>query len=127
MRACLQSLAVVCVTLGVAACSHGAAAATPTAPTATAPTPPQAPTAPPAPTTTSQITLSDDFSGRRLLPDDNWWNEDISAAPVDAQSDAFITFVGRTRTLHPDFGPSPFGIPYAGVGAGEARVPVAFV
>jgi hypothetical protein len=71
--------------------------------------------------------LGDDFSGRRLFPDDNWWNQDVSAAPVDAQSDAFINFIGRTRTLHPDFGPSPYGFPYVGVGANEPRVPVTFV
>ena len=34
---------------------------------------------------------------------------------------------GRTRTLHPDFGPPPFGIPYVGVGGGEPRTPVTFV
>jgi hypothetical protein len=62
-----------------------------------------------------------------LFPSDNWWNQDISAAPIDADSEAFIDFIGRTRTLHPDFGPPPYGIPYVGVGGGEPRVPVTFV
>jgi hypothetical protein len=62
-----------------------------------------------------------------LFPSDNWWNQDISAAPIDADSEAFIDFIGRTRTLHPDFGPPPYGIPYIGVGGGEPRVPVTFV
>ena len=72
------------------------------------------------------VQLTDDFGGRRLLPDDNWWNLDISNAPVDPQSSAYIDFIGRTRTSHPDFGPPPYGIPYIGVGAGQPRVPVTF-
>lgn len=71
--------------------------------------------------------LNEDFGGRALFPPSNWWNQDISAAPVDANSDAFITFIGRTRRLHPDFGPPPYGIPYVGVGGTQPRVPVAFV
>lgn len=56
-----------------------------------------------------------------LFPPDHWWNADISAAPVDLNSDAFINFIGPTRTLHPDLGgdtgeapPNPliYGIPY---------------
>jgi hypothetical protein len=27
------------------------------------------------------VQLADDFGGRRLFPDDNWWNLDISSAP----------------------------------------------
>lgn len=54
-----------------------------------------------------------------LFPPNNWWNADISAAPVDAGSAQYITFVGATRGLHPDFGDdaSPgsvqgYGFPY---------------
>ena len=41
-----------------------------------------------------------------VFPADNWWNTDISAAPVDANSASFIAFInnGGTRRLHPDFG-----------------------
>ncbi len=39
-----------------------------------------------------------------LLPSDNWWNQDISQAPVDPKSATFISFIGATRRLHPDFG-----------------------
>jgi hypothetical protein len=39
-----------------------------------------------------------------LFPPDNWWNTDISAAPVDPGSAAFIQFIGPTKGLHPDFG-----------------------
>ena len=72
------------------------------------------------------VQLSDDFGGRRLFPDDNWWNLDISNAPVDPQSSAYIDFIGRTRSSHPDFGPPPYGIPYVGVGSGQPRVPITF-
>jgi hypothetical protein len=75
----------------------------------------------------STVLLADDLSGRRFFPSDNWWNQDISSAPVDPQSNAFIDFIGRTRASHPDFGPPPYGIPYVGVGSTQARVPVTFV
>ena len=41
-----------------------------------------------------------------LFPRDNWWNLDISAAPVDPASASYIAFInnGSTRTFHPDFG-----------------------
>lgn len=76
---------------------------------------------------TSVVRLADDFGGRQLFPSDNWWNQEITNAPVDARSDAYIDFIGRTRTAHPDFGPPPYGIPYVGVGGTEARTPVTFL
>lgn len=39
-----------------------------------------------------------------LFPPNNWWNTDISAAPVDPNSAAFIQFIGPAKGLHPDFG-----------------------
>lgn len=39
-----------------------------------------------------------------LFPPGNWWNVDVSAAPVATNSAAYITFVGATKGLHPDFG-----------------------
>jgi hypothetical protein len=73
------------------------------------------------------VVLNDDFGGRQLFPPDNWWNQNIASAPVDAQSDAYINFIGRTRTAHPDFGPPPYGIPYVAVGGTQPRVGVTFV
>ena len=102
-------------------------------PAPTAPTPEPASTTPPAvpaptpPAASTAVTLNDDFGGRRLFPDDNWWNQEITNAPIDPQSAAFIDFIGRTRALHPDFGPPPYGMPYVGVGGGEPRTAVAFV
>jgi hypothetical protein len=110
------------------ACNHATTTpATPTNPTTSALPPAATPAPPMTPTTSTAVQLNDDVGGRGLFPSDNWWNQDISSAPLDPQSDAFINFIGRTRALHPDFGPPPYGIPYVGVGAAETRVPVTFV
>jgi hypothetical protein len=67
-----------------------------------------------------------------LFPSDNWWNADVSAAPLDPNSAAFITWIGSTKGLHPDFGgdssPSPqiYGMPYIVVPGSEPLEPVAF-
>jgi hypothetical protein len=70
-----------------------------------------------------------------LFPHDNWWNQDISSAPVDANSASYVAFInnGGTRHLHPDFGGevSPgsvpiYGIPYAIVDGSQAKQAVAF-
>jgi hypothetical protein len=71
---------------------------------------------------TSTVRLLDDLQGRQLFPSDNWWNQDISRAPVDPSSNALIAFIGGGKTLHPDFGPPPYGIPYMTVGRTQARV-----
>ena len=67
-----------------------------------------------------------------LFPPDNWWNADVSRAPVDPNSAAYIAFVGPTRGMHPDFGgdsgdPSDpiYGMPYVVV-SGQPLVPVTF-
>jgi len=63
------------------------------------------------------------------FPADNPWNTDISSAPVDPNSADIIDFIGRSVTLHPDFGSGLFrgqsiGIPYQVLGKSQARVPV---
>ena len=108
---------------GIAVAGCGGVKDSPSGPTA--PTGPSTPGTPSTPS--SGVALNDDFSGRLLFPSDNWWNQDISRAPLDNQSNAFIDYIGRTRTLHPDFGPPPYGIPYVAVGGSQARVPVTFV
>ncbi len=75
------------------------------------------------------------LTGLQVFPAANWWNLDISQAPVDASSAATIDFIsGRTpanrapiRRLHPDFGPPPYGIPYVVVSGDQPRVPLAVV
>ena len=73
--------------------------------------------------------------GRQVFPVGNWWNTDISAAPIDPNSSAFINFIsgrasstsGTVRRLHPDFGPPPYGIPYVVVSGDQPLAPVTFV
>jgi hypothetical protein len=64
------------------------------------------------------------------FPASNPWNTDISGAPVHGRSAAWVSSIGSTTKLHPDFGTSwdgaPIGIPYVHVGAGQAKVPVSF-
>jgi hypothetical protein len=79
--------------------------------------------------------LLESLNGRQVFPVTNWWNLDISAAPVAPQSAAMINWIsGRTggnttatRTMHPDFGPPPYGIPYVVVDGTQPRVPVTWV
>ena len=66
--------------------------------------------------------LEGSLAGRQVFPVNNWWNQDISAAPVDQNSSSFISYNGTTRRLHPDFGPSPYGIPYVVVSGDQPLV-----
>ena len=67
-----------------------------------------------------------------LLPADNWWNVDVSQAPVDPASAAFLQYVGVNRGMHPDFGgdaaeePEIYGIPYSTVPGNQPLVAVDF-
>ena len=68
-----------------------------------------------------------------LFPPDNWWNADISSAPVDPNSAAFMSYVGLSRGLHPDFGGDSgdpdypiYGLPYIVVAGTQPLVPVTF-
>lgn len=81
------------------------------------------------------VVLTESLVGRQVFPTTNWWNQNISGAPVDARSAALIDFIsGRTSTnptavrrLHPDFGPSPYGFPYIVVPGTQPRVAMNFV
>lgn len=73
------------------------------------------------------VVLNEDFSSRQIFPPDNWWNLDVSQAPVDPNSAALIEWIGPTRRLHPDFGPPPYGIPYIGVAGDQPLLPIEFV
>lgn len=67
------------------------------------------------------VLLNEDLSHLQIFPPDNWWNQDISSAPIDPQSSTIINWFGTSRRLHPDFGPPPYGIPYIGV-SGEQQL-----
>jgi hypothetical protein len=67
-----------------------------------------------------------------LFPADNWWNLDVSQAPVDPSSASFISFVGTGRGMHPDFGgdsipfPEIYGMVYITVAGDQPLEPVVF-
>jgi hypothetical protein len=82
----------------------------------------------------SAPSLNEPLTGRQVFPVTNWWNLDISEAPVDPQSAQIIDWIsGRNtnpsavRRLHPDFGPPPYGMPYIVVSGDQPRVPLTFV
>jgi hypothetical protein len=61
------------------------------------------------------------------LPDQAAWNQDISKAPRDPRSAAYISYIDAHGGdhLHPDFGsPRPYGFPFAVVGPGQRQLPV---
>lgn len=70
------------------------------------------------------------LGGRRLLPDDNPWNTDISKAPVDPNSRRILARIGLEKTLRADFGADyegeQIGIPYVVVGGNQKKVPMTF-
>jgi hypothetical protein len=43
-----------------------------------------------------------------LFPADNWWNQDVSWAPLDRDTDWYISYINspNTKRLHPDAGPA---------------------
>ena len=66
-----------------------------------------------------------------LFPSTNWWNADITNAPVDPASAAYIQFIGPSRGLHPDFGGDAdggeiYGFPYIVVDGSQPIVTVQF-
>lgn len=73
---------------------------------------------PPAPSPTTS-------SACPIFPADNPWNTDISGAPLDPRSDAWVASVGSTAAFHPGFG-SVYGIPYATADASTPKSPVTF-
>jgi hypothetical protein len=77
------------------------------------------------------------IGGCRIFPDDNWWNLDIQAAPVDARSSAYIASIASDPSaehdaagravLHADFGShAEWGMPYAVVPSSQPLLPITF-
>jgi len=85
---------------------------------------------PPAPAPVPDLGPGASLHGKQVLPPDNPWNQDISAAPVDPNSDNLIASIGANVALHPDFGTvyngAPNGIPYIVVPGDQSLVPLNF-
>jgi hypothetical protein len=71
----------------------------------------------------------------QIFPADNWWNVDISNAPLDPKSASYIAFIsnGGDRPLHPEFGgtvskgsAAVYGYPYSIVDGGQDKLAVKF-
>jgi hypothetical protein len=61
------------------------------------------------------------------LPTEAAWNQDVSKAPRDPRSSAYIAYIDSHGGdhLHPDFGsPRAYGFPYSVVDAGQRKLPV---
>jgi hypothetical protein len=65
-------------------------------------------------------------AGCPVFPASDPWNQDVSKAPVDPRSDAYVRSIGLDGHLHPDFASRTYGIPYKIVGRGQKRVPIHF-
>jgi hypothetical protein len=71
------------------------------------------------------------LNGAIPFPASNPWNTDISAVPVDPNSNNLIASVGLNTGLRPDFGSglyqgAPIGIPYVVVSSSQTTVPISF-
>lgn len=69
------------------------------------------------------------LAGCPVMPRSNPWNRDISRAKVHPLSSRYIASIGRSTTLHPDFGSGRwgnYGIPFRVVGREQRKIPVLF-
>jgi len=65
-------------------------------------------------------------AGCPVLPKADAFNRDISKAPVDARSAAYVRSIGLAARLHPDFASKTYGIPFTVVPKTQERVRVRF-
>ena len=66
-----------------------------------------------------------------VLPADNIWNTPIDWLPVTADSAAYVTTIGASKGLHPDFGSgeydgAPIGIPFITVPGSQPKYSATF-
>lgn len=78
----------------------------------------------------SNAAQSPSIGDLQVFPADNPWHWDISNYSVHPNSDNFVASIGRTASLHPDFGTvwegAPIGIPYCVVAGSSPLVAVRF-
>lgn len=70
-----------------------------------------------------------------LLPSDNWWNVKVDQAPLESDGNRFITWIGESVSVHPDWGGDTgatppdalmYGMPYIVVPGSLALEQVSF-
>lgn len=65
--------------------------------------------------------------GCEIRPPSDPWNQDITGNPIHPMSDTWVTSIGRSQRVHPDFGSNPdYGIPFTVVPENQPLVPVTF-
>ena len=74
----------------------------------------------------AQVSQPSGVGGCPFYPADNIWNYDISNLPVAANSANYISSIGASGVLHPDFGTGKIGIPYTTVPGSQPFVPIHF-
>nr|WP_200873694.1 FG-GAP-like repeat-containing protein [Candidatus Magnetobacterium casensis] len=71
------------------------------------------------------------LEGCGMFPVNNIWNTPVDKLPLDANSADYVTTIGASRGVHPDFGSGtwegrPIGIPYNVVSGTQTKVSVSF-
>jgi hypothetical protein len=71
------------------------------------------------------------LNGFLPFPSDSLWNQDISGANVDSNSANYISYIGSSVGLHPDFGSGEYdgsymGIPYTIVDSPQSLIPITY-
>ena len=65
-----------------------------------------------------------------LFPSNSFWHADVSKLPVDGKSATYVSSIGATASVHPDFGTvyagAPNGIPYDVVDNSHATTSINF-
>jgi hypothetical protein len=65
--------------------------------------------------------------GCDIRPPSDPWNQDVTGLAVHPMSDTWVTAIGRSQRVHPDFGSNPdYGIPFTVVPESQPLVPVRF-
>jgi hypothetical protein len=71
------------------------------------------------------------LAGCPVFPLDNVWNVAIDQLPVHSNSPAYVTTIGASKIVHPDFGSGtwdggPIGIPFVIVSGNQPKVNITF-
>lgn len=75
--------------------------------------------------------LATETGGVGIFPADHVWNTPVDNLPVDSHSASYVTRIGTTSSLHPDFGSglyagAPMGIPFNIVDNSVTKTTVTF-
>jgi hypothetical protein len=72
------------------------------------------------------LAAAQSLGGCAMFPSNNIWNARVDQLPVDANSSAYVTTIGASKGLHPDFSQTGSGIPFVIVPGTQPKVPVSF-